>query len=326
MRIVVATTSYPRFAGDPGGHFVATEVSRYVDEGHHVRVLLPGPQRGGKATRSCPGNPSLLCLPGAQAFGWPGVLTRLQHEPWHAPQLGRFVWALRRALASCECDTLLAHWLLPVLPLILPARIPATTAVVHGSDARLVLALPRPLGRHLLQRLMDRGVRFRFVSQALRDELGEVLPALGGEEVVPAALVVPEISRQGLRERLGLAADAFVAVSVGRLVSGKRVAVALQRAPVPDGSQWVVVGDGPLDGQLRAQFPHARFTGALPREEALAWIAASDVLVNASLHEGAPTTIREARALGTKVWSSAVGDVPSWAAQDPGIMILPELG
>jgi hypothetical protein len=53
---------------------------------------------------------------------------------------------------------------------------------------------------------------------------------------------------------------------------------------------------------------------------------AADVIVSASEREGAPTVIREARALGTAVWTSAVGDVALWAALDPGIRVLDELG
>jgi len=37
--------------------------------------------------------------------------------------------------------------------------------------------------------------------------------------------------------------------------------------------------------------------------------------------EGAPTVIREARALGVPVLATPVGDVLLWASEDPGIEI-----
>ena len=57
----------------------------------------------------------------------------------------------------------------------------------------------------------------------------------------------------------------------------------------------------------------------MTRPQALAWIAGADKLVHLSEAEGAPTVIREARALGVPVLATPVGDVPLWAASDAGI-------
>jgi teichuronic acid biosynthesis glycosyltransferase TuaC len=321
MRIAVVSTSYPARAGEPGGHFVQREVEQYVSEGHHVRVFAPGP-----VARVCPGNPTVHWLRGGEAFGWPGVVARLERAPWQGLGVLGFLWSVRRALRVHQYDELVLHWLLPVAPLVLPARPKRCTVVVHGTEARILGAMPKSLGRRVLSRLVKQGAQLRYVSNELRSELEALWPDLGDHGwVQPAELTIPQIPREGLRARLGLAPGAFVAVVVGRLIAGKRVDVALSRAPVPENCTWIVVGDGPLLGELRTRFPNVRFTGQLPRDRALEWIASADVLVNASLHEGAPSAIREARALGTRVWSSAVGDVPEWAARDPGVSILSAL-
>jgi glycosyltransferase involved in cell wall biosynthesis len=78
-----------------------------------------------------------------------------------------------------------------------------------------------------------------------------------------------------------------------------------------------VVGDGPLSDALRARYPNVTFLGCLPRPEALAWIAADDRLVSASLLEGAPTAVREALALGVSVIAAPVGDLRQWARSEP---------
>jgi hypothetical protein len=70
------------------------------------------------------------------------------------------------------------------------------------------------------------------------------------------------------------------------------------------------------------RFPRARFVGHLERPLALAYLAAANVLVSASRQEGAPTTVREARALGTDVVSVAAGDLELWAHRDPGLHIV----
>jgi glycosyltransferase involved in cell wall biosynthesis len=66
-----------------------------------------------------------------------------------------------------------------------------------------------------------------------------------------------------------------------------------------------------------------RFLGQLGRSQTLTWIAAADLVLTASLDEGAPTVVREARALGTPVVARAAGDLVEWARRDPGLVVLP---
>jgi teichuronic acid biosynthesis glycosyltransferase TuaC len=108
------------------------------------------------------------------------------------------------------------------------------------------------------------------------------------------------------------------------LISDKRVALALQALELLalGGASTIVVGDGPELAPLSARFPKVRFTGRLPRSEALCFIAAADVLVSASALEGAPTVVREARALGVPVVAVAAGDLATWAQTDPGILLV----
>jgi glycosyltransferase involved in cell wall biosynthesis len=110
----------------------------------------------------------------------------------------------------------------------------------------------------------------------------------------------------------------------GRLVASKRIDRAIREAARRN-VDLTVVGDGPMRGELEilaaSVHPRARFVGHLPREEALALIARAHKLVHLSDAEGAPTVIREARALGVPVLATPVGDVPLWAEEDPGIEI-----
>lgn len=87
------------------------------------------------------------------------------------------------------------------------------------------------------------------------------------------------------------------------------------------------MGDGPerpkLEAWARQLDARAHFVGQVTRDEALAWMAAADRLLHLSEAEGAPTVVREARALGTPVLATAVGDIAKWAEEDPGIEIAP---
>ena len=129
-------------------------------------------------------------------------------------------------------------------------------------------------------------------------------------------------TRSAARRALGIAEAQPLALIVARLIPQKRVALALQSLALLDELSAVIVGDGPELESLRAHFPNAHFTGYLKRSEALRWIAAADVLVSASPHEGAPSVVREARALGVPVVAVSAGDLAEWAKLDTGLLLV----
>lgn len=355
MRIAIVTSSYPTSDGDPSGHFVASEARQLAREGHQICVFAPraAPQFAAPqfatpqfaAPQFAAGNPSVHWLPGGSAFGPPGAWTRLKRAPWRALDVARFVHSARKELRRGAFDRVIAHWLFPAgFPLAVDVEAPLEL-VVHGSDARCFFALPTWVQRALLARWLRRSSSFRFVSHELYRTFLERCVALnrgtfphGGvradvaaelvrrSSVRPSPIDVPPLDREEARCALGLEDTAWIGVVVARLLPQKRVDVALRRAPVPERCQWVVIGDGPERARLERDFPRVRFLGSLGRPETLRWIAAADALVSASLHEGAPTVIREARALGTQVYSADVADVLSWSREDPGIVVFPELG
>jgi glycosyltransferase involved in cell wall biosynthesis len=74
------------------------------------------------------------------------------------------------------------------------------------------------------------------------------------------------------------------------------------------------------------RFPEARWLGQRPRNETLRWVRAADLLVSASPKEGAPTVIREALALGTKVVALDCGDLKQWAENDRNLVVVAHEG
>ena len=172
---------------------------------------------------------------------------------------------------------------------------------------------------------MRRDATLRLVSEQLRETLiTATTPELRPyTRVEPLPLHLgPRTERKEFRRRMGVPDGRGLALCVARLVPEKRVESALGALYYLPGVDVVVVGGGPLLEPLRRRFPAARFTGAIPRPEALDWIAAADVLVSASLLEGAPTAVREARALGVPVVACAAGDLERWAEQDPELWIV----
>lgn len=342
-RAAVITTSWPRHEGDAAGHFVLAEVEELLGSNWDVTVLAPG------TSPYEPPRCRVLSLGGDELFAWPGALPRLRQEPGRIVVAAEVVLRARRTLRHLgPFDRLVTHWLVPstwpVLlgPLsgqLLPARntppllTPEGTieAVAHGSDVRLLLRFPRLLRNHILRQLCDPKVHLRFVSRALRDELLDApeLPAgLRAElrsrsSVRPAALRVPPLpSRLQARGQLGVRSESWLILIVGRLIPEKRVDLAIRAAALVPHGRIVVVGSGPELESLRAQFPDAEFLGQLPRLDVLLWMRAADVVVSTSRLEGAPTVVREARALNVPVVACEAGDLTEWAQSDPDLWIV----
>jgi len=324
--VYVVTTSYPTYPGDAQGHFVAAEVRRLA-EANDVTVLAPG------LDRAPLGSERVVGLAGAAAFGFPGALARLKQRPWRVANASQFVAGALRWLAAAPTPArLIAHFLLPcgspIATRAFAKRRTELEVVVHGSDGRLLAKLPVVRGL-VGKELVRAGATLRFVSSELREVVLGALPR--GERNVlsarariePCLIELPDApSRAQARQKLGIPPEAHVAVIVARLVAGKRVHVALEACERLPHLRAIVVGEGPERERLSRRFPRATFVGHVERPIALTYLAAADALVSASLEEGAPTVVREARALGTPVVCLAAGDVARWAEHDPGIHVV----
>jgi glycosyltransferase involved in cell wall biosynthesis len=132
---------------------------------------------------------------------------------------------------------------------------------------------------------------------------------------------------------LGLAENAFVVASVGRLSQEKGhryllEALATARSAIPS-IRCLIAGDGPLRASLSTQAHRlgleqvCRFMGDVPKIESV--FAAADVTVLPSLFEGMPNAVLEAMAMGCPVIASAVGGSVELVRQgETGLLIPPE--
>lgn len=320
-RIAVITTSYPRQPGDAAGHFVESEVRQLLVAGHEVHVFAPG---AGRAKRD---GATLHWLADRGAFGWPGALARLKERPTRWFGASEFCVRAGAALRRHPPFTRVqAHFLLPCAwPVALSAGAHTELELIgHGSDVRLFCRLPGWFRARVARSWLARGAKLRVTSGELADAIRAVTPELSSALRVEASPIDVQHapSRAAARLALGVSPSQSLALIVARLVPEKRVALALQALALLADLSAVVVGDGPELPSLRARFPNAHFTGYLPRPEALRWIAAADVLVSASAHEGAPSVVREARALGVPVVAVTAGDLGAWAERDPGLLLV----
>jgi glycosyltransferase involved in cell wall biosynthesis len=326
LRVAILSTSYPRFSGDPSGHFVEAEAIALANEGCEVHVIAPGLDAGADV----PPGMTLHSAGAANLFGFPGAIARARQNPARLLELPGFARRCRSLLESTRPDAVVAHFLLPSgYPIALFSRAPLEV-VAHGTDVAVWAKLPAPLRRHIVRRLVDRGARFRFSSRTVEQRLlaglsGALASAASARSrVQPPALSLPDVEAQKRIARASVGSDEPVLVACSRLIAKKRVDLAILHAARRN-MLLIVVGDGPeratLERLARERGARVRFTGALPRPEALGFIACADTLLHMSEEEGSPAVVREARALGVPVLATAAGDVGAWAAHDPGITV-----
>jgi glycosyltransferase involved in cell wall biosynthesis len=218
VKVAVLTTSYPRFAGDAAGRFVADAVERLRSRGVSVDVVSPASFRHY-----------------GLAYG-AGVAGNLRARPWLVLALPLFLGAFARAAraAARDADVVHAHWL-PSGAVALATRKPVVLTL-HGTDVELARRVPA-LARAILGRMHV----VLAVSNALADEARR----LGARDVrvVPNGVELPE--------RVGEETEPPEILFAGRLSREKGV---LELVDAARGHRLVVAGDGPL----RARVTQAR--------------------------------------------------------------------
>ena len=179
---------------------------------------------------------------------------------------------------------------------------------------RLITLTDREIDEHLALRI---GRRSQFVT----------IPS----GVPTAELRARAPGRATARNALGLPAEAFVVVAVGRLVPVKGFDLLVQAMPallaaVP-GAQAIVVGDGPEHEALASLAERLGVRGRVrlhgPSADVVEILAAADVLAAPSHNEGMGRSLVEAMALGVPIVGAAVGGIPSVVGADEAGRLVP---
>jgi glycosyltransferase involved in cell wall biosynthesis len=217
LKLVVLTTSYPRYEGDPTVHFLGEAVAKLRERGLEVEVVSP-----------------MSFQHFGIAYG-AGVMGNLRRHPWRTafvpPMLVNFRSAARAD--AQDADLLHAHWL--PTGLVAASLAKPFVLTVHGTDAELARRAP------VLARWVLRKARLVIcVSNAL----AETVRGLGIEHVrvIPNGVEIPPFVREP--------ASPPEVLFAGRLSREKGI---LELVEAAQGMNLVVAGDGPL----RAQVPGA---------------------------------------------------------------------
>jgi phosphatidylinositol alpha 1,6-mannosyltransferase len=119
---------------------------------------------------------------------------------------------------------------------------------------------------------------------------------------VDTRLFSPRMRDTTLRRELGANADTPMVLLVSRLVKEKDMAdlVAADRVLRDRGCAYrlVLVGDGPMRGELERALPHAHFAGHRSGTDLARWYASADIFIFPSTTETFANVVQEAMASG----------------------------
>lgn len=125
-------------------------------------------------------------------------------------------------------------------------------------------------------------------------------------------------------------ATPFKLVTVGRLVALKQIDHVIKALTAVKDAGLVIIGDGPDRGRLEAIVGENQltarvyFAGQRSKEETLSLMAACDLFVLNSTHEGFPHVLLEAMSVGLPVVATAVGGTPELVRDgENGVLIAP---
>ena len=316
MKIGVITTSYPRFAGDAAGNFVAGHAGALRALGHEVEVVAAGDS---SATRDelaslerSTGHPAIR-VGASRLFYRGGAPDAFERMPVRAGLTAAAFTARLTATVAARAarwDAIIAHWLVPSAIAALPTRQPLV-AIAHGGDIH-TLRRTRLL-RPVLHALHRRGARLVFVSRELRTIARTAAPALA--PWLDAALIQPmglPLARFAALSRAP--SDPPIVLVAARLVPIKGVDVAITAMQyVRRRAQLVIAGDGPERARLRAAPGAHSLLGEVTTDRRDALLRTASVVVIPSRitttgrTEGTPMIALEALAAGVPVIASAVG-------------------
>lgn len=302
MRIVFLTGIWPPDVGGPATH--GPDFARFLrDRGHDVRVVTMGDSE-----------PADLPVPVASVsrgrpfvVRYPAVALRGARLARHADVLYATATYAAAASASLVARTALVAKLVSDPAYERARRYGFFTGSLEefaaATDARVrALKAMRTASLRRARRIVVPSAYLADIARAWGLDSGriEVLvnPAPPPEDVAPEPL------------------EPSTFVFVGRLTEQKALGVALAALVDLPEAQLVLIGDGPertrleADAAARGVTSRVRFVGALPRADALRYLAGARASILSSAWENLPHAAVESLAVGTPVIATDVGGVP----------------
>jgi glycosyltransferase involved in cell wall biosynthesis len=306
MSVLVMNYEYPPVGG--GGGVVCEAIAEGMAARQRIRVITSG--FGDLPSREVRNGVEIhrVRVPGRRSLDSASMLSML----WYPAAAARKAAELLRVE---PCDVIHGHFAVPTGPASLAVagmrNLPHVLSL-HGGDLYDPSKSTSPHRIPPVRRTVDRVLRGSSAvvatSSNVRSLVYDHYRYKGPVEIIPLGIHVPEI-RPASRDELGLPADAFVLITVGRLVRRKAIDVLLAAiAKSGDGgAHLVVVGSGPEMDPLQAKASElglesrVTFAGHVSEERKWQLLSAADAYASSAMHEGFGLVFLEAMAAGLPV-------------------------
>lgn len=329
LRVLIITTSFPRWKGDNRSPFIFEKAKALVEKGCDVTVVaLHTP--GSKSFEEIDGvrinrirySPDKLEILQATRAGIPAA--------WNKNKFIIFlilIFILKLSFFLIKnknkYDIIHSNWTISSFSAVISKRFhkkPIITSI-HGSDINQ--AIKNPFFRFLTNIVINSSNKIICVSNNLREKIINLV------ETPPPLLVIPN----------GVYTNIFfpdfsnkkkIILFVGSLTQNKRVDLLIKSFgnifPIINNFSLCIVGDGPEEQSLKElankHLPKSRvkFTGSLSREEISNLMRESYILILPSINEGFGVVLIEALASGLPCIGANSGGIVDIINEEVGIL------
>lgn len=327
-RILVVTSTFPRWSGDSEPSFVYTLSSRLQQKGYDVTVLAPHAK--GLKLNETMGRVRVMryryFFSGLENLAYAGgILANLRKNPLNYLLVPFFLFFqskyLLKLLRTDQFDLVHAHWIIPqgLLSVIvnnyLITRPVPVLCTSHGAD---LYALRNPLFRLLRKWTINKCAHLCVVSSAME----KTCFALGVDKSKLSTISMGVDLTNIFYPAAGVERKPERLIFVGRLVEKKGVQILIDAMQVivagnPD-AELLVIGDGPLRKSIAAQVKDSGlsknvvFKGAISNDQLPALYSSASVSVVPSIidrqgdQEGLGLVMIEALGCGCAVVASSL--------------------
>lgn len=325
MRLLVLTTSYPRFPGDDAGIFVERLIQAIAKKGVSCRVIVPWDGREPeeeernniKISRFRYG----VFTQGRLCFG-SGILPNIQQNPFIILQIPTLLIGFLRALwrYRSETDVVQANWIFAGIAAWIFGLITKKPFIItlRGEDVRLVTARFLKVISPLLLKNAKKVVT---VSDSVRDR---VISALSLDPnyitTIPNGVSIfspSEENKKGFLIKYNLDTSALYLLYIGRVIPLKNLEFIYDLLSQSSLSSLQLIIAGRAEDSayqeklsLKAEqygiYDRVHLLGPVPPDEVPALLSVATYFINPSISEGRPNTVIEALAAGKVVLASKI--------------------
>ena len=313
MRILMINYEFPPLGG--GGGVASYQIAKALTEREHEVDILTTRWRGQPSEEVVDGlRVHRVPVVGRGDLATASLISMLSFVPSGVAEG-------YRKLRKRRYDILNSHFAIPSGPagvtLSRLLRAPHVLTIIGGdiyNPTRRLSPSNNFLLRAVVRRVLNSSAQIIAISQDIKNRAQQDLHCETNIEVIHYGLTPPEFERKS-RKELGIPEGEVVLISIGRLIRRKALDDVLLALSRLDKSRFrlLVIGDGPEEAHLRdlsrtlGLSSQVDFLGAIWGDRKFQYLAAADMFVLPSAHEGFGLVFLEAMHCGLPVIASASG-------------------